>query len=792
MYEPTDTALRRIYERISSKSWRRRVRKARALERKVLAVWRRVEKGQKQNSAIRGVVEPSQRSRMIRALLRYKDEGVEGLIDRRTPREPKVPKAQRDLICAARRTQPHIRVSEIKTLVEETTGGTPSETTIKRILKEAGLTRREGRPAEAAGEVEVEELGTAGFELLKAAEAETGAVSDIVEAVQTVGHAIPPPEPVSEEERRLRNDKGQLTAQYNRARRKSPGELVAPAYRTAFDKATERDLGRVAIRTEPEEIIERKTWALMSLPVLTRGTRIDELYGPMGQLLEGICGYPYMPETLRKTVSEWTVVGLGPVLQQTVGDTWHRVSSERWEQGYRAGVVYVDNTVKPLWTGKFTLSTKVSSTGRVQPALVSTFINSGAGTPIHFETYSGSAPLAPRVLALLERVDQQSEQPVGRLTVIDGECCSAALLVAFKAADRDLVTPLASSMALAERIRFGPGSAPRAYRDGDTLREGEITLTSSADKSLQVTARAIVIERRTKETWTVLVTLAERELWSARVLADLYFSRWPMQEGFFREANGALGLGRVHGYGKQVVTNTSVVTKLEDVRSRIGRLDQEVTAHEGERLELVEALAEASKAENAAGRYTEKRNERIDVAVASGRTHTLSFERAAIELREGGERLAEAHEQVEKQTAKLEKVASRYERKSRKLAELKEKEAKLEPRQEILEADVAQDTLLAALKLTLGMLVHFVVREYFPHRPMEWRTFLSRIALLPGRRETTDEKITIYIQANTRDRDMMEALDKACQRINTRKLERDGKQLRFVLERPDDESGWLN
>ena len=726
---------------------------------------------------------------MIRALLRYEEEGFEGLIDRRTPRERKVTKAQRDLICGARRTQPSIKVSEIRMLVEETTGSAPSETTIKRVLKEAGLARRGGRPAEAGGEVQVEELGAAGFELLKAADAETGAVSDIVEAVQTVGDAIPPPEPVSEEERCLRNDKGQLTARYNRARRKSAGELVAPAYRTAFEKSTERDLGRVALRTEPEEIIERKTWALLSLPALTRSTRIDELYGPTGQLLEGICGYAYMPETLRKTVSEWTVVGLGPVLQQTVGETWHRVSSERWEQGYRAGVVYVDNNVKPLWTDLFTLSTKVSSTGRVQPALVSTFINSGAGTPIHFETYSGSAPLAPRVLALLERVEQKSEQPVGRLTVIDGECTSAALLATFKEAGRDVVLPLPSSMAVAERIRFGPGSAPRPYRDGDTLREGEITLTSSADRSLQVTARAIVIERRTKETWTVLVTLADRETWPARVLADLYFARWPMQEGFFRQANGALGLGHVHGYGKRVVTNTSVVTKLEDIRSRIMKSEHEVAASEAEILASEEALAEAIKAEKAARRFVDKRHERIDNAVASGRTHTSSFECAAIELREGNERLEKSQQRVGKETKKRDKVTAKHERTAAKLAKLREKETRLEPRQQIMEADVAQDTLFAALKLTLGMLVHFVVREYFPHRPMEWRTFLSRIAMLPGRRETTDDQVTVYIAANTRDRELMGALDEACQLINARKPERDGKLLRYVLEWPDDNLG---
>jgi hypothetical protein len=78
------------------------------------------------------------------------------------------------------------------------------------------------------------------------------------------------------------------------------------------------------------------------------------------------------------------------------------------------------------------------------------------------------------------------------------------------------------TLATPERIRFGRGSTPQPYRQGDTLREGEITLVDSRDKSREVEARAIVLEQRTKEDWVVLVTLADREIWPARMLADIY------------------------------------------------------------------------------------------------------------------------------------------------------------------------------------------------------------------------------------------------------------------------------
>ena len=114
---------------------------------------------------------------------------------------------------------------------------------------------------------------------------------------------------------------------------------------------------------------------------------------------------------------------------------------------------------------------------------------------------------------------------------------------------------------------------------------------------------------------------------------------------------------------------------------------------------------------------------------------------------------------------------------------------KLEDRKEILEADVAQDTLFTTLKITLAMMVHFVVVEYFKDRPMTWRTFLSRLALLSGRRETTETTITTFIQANDRDLELMEALEKACQRINRRRLIYKERRLRYVVEWPESKRG---
>jgi hypothetical protein len=84
---------------------------------------------------------------------------------------------------------------------------------------------------------------------------------------------------------------------------------------------------------------------------------------------------------------------------------------------------------------------------------------------------------------------------------------------------------LPSAIAKPERILFGKGSAPQPYRDGDTIREGMVKLKDSKGGGEELWARAIVIEQRTKGEWMALVTLADREEWPARRLANIYYGR---------------------------------------------------------------------------------------------------------------------------------------------------------------------------------------------------------------------------------------------------------------------------
>ncbi len=351
-YEPRSEELKDVRRRISEASWLDRVKDARRRERvveKVLAG----RGGESQNAAIAATVGQSKRSATLRDLSNYAAEGFEGLIDRRTPREAEIPIWVRDAIEVARMANPSISVEAIDEILKNKYSSSPSSTLTKRIVKEANLARGVGRPvSQGPGLVEVEPLEAAGFQLVRAAEAETGAVGRLVDTVMEVAAELPAPGPVLAAEKALRDREGHLTTRYNRSRRKAPGELIGPAHRTMAEKAEERDLGRLSFRGQKRETVERRVWALASLPAVTPlNGRIEDLRGPWGRLLEEMCGYAYQAETIRKMVSEFSVAGLGTRLKETHAATWHEVSVERWETAYQAAVVYVDNNVKPLWTG---------------------------------------------------------------------------------------------------------------------------------------------------------------------------------------------------------------------------------------------------------------------------------------------------------------------------------------------------------------------------------------------------------------------------------------------------------
>jgi hypothetical protein len=235
-------------------------------------------------------------------------------------------------------------------------------------------------------------------------------------------------------------------------------------------------------------------------------------------------------------------------------------------------VLFVDGTSKPIWTDLFSQSSKVSNVGRVMPSLELVCFHSGYGVPLWITTHSGRAPLVNVVPELLNEFSNlHADAEIGRIIVIDAEGNSVRFLKQLEQStpSRAWVTRLKPSIARGKEIQDATEFRP--YRNGDQIRMGLVHLNDSESRGQTFRCRIIEIQRRTKGTKTYIAasTLLDDSEWNAEQVADLYFARWPMQESNFRAVNQAVGIKRVHGYGKQLVTNVTVVTKLDKLKNLI-------------------------------------------------------------------------------------------------------------------------------------------------------------------------------------------------------------------------------
>jgi len=107
--------------------------------------------------------------------------------------------------------------------------------------------------------------------------------------------------------------------------------------------------------------------------------------------------------------------------------------------------LFVDNHAKEVWSSLYTKAGKVSHRNRVMPCITTTYVHTGAGTPLVLAVQSGAAPLAPRLVDLVEQAEKELETEVARAVVIDAEGSTFDILESFSRQGRVIVTPLKPS-----------------------------------------------------------------------------------------------------------------------------------------------------------------------------------------------------------------------------------------------------------------------------------------------------------------------------------------------------------
>ena len=598
---------------------------------------------------------------------RYKEFGFDGLVDWRVPPvEPPMPKQVEAAICGLRQANLNVDVAVIVQHVAKYHAYTTSETVVKRVLRANGLARRRG-PVSGAVVCNEQRLELGGMKLVEAALVGTGYLKALAVAVQEQLAEVPLPDEPSLGDLTDRDECGRFLPSYNERYRKSEDDAIGPGFASVESKRVGLDPSRLHISGARYEIIEQKMLALMTSPLLGGG-RWDGIRAARGNLLEELCGFAYMPSTLDLFSRELKYVGVSNTLWEVHARIWLEQTAQ-WGNARNAAVLFVDATNKPVWTDLFSQSSKVSSVGKVMPALETVSFHSGYGVPLWMVTHSGRTPLVNAVPKLLDKLSEINDgAEIDRIVVIDAEGNSVPFLKKLEKGPpaRAWITRLKPELVDGKHI-FNRTNY-QAYRDGDRVRVGLVDLNDPEVKGGTFRVRIVEIERRTKGTITYLgaSTLLEERDWAAAEISDLYFERWPMQEADFRAVNQALGFKQVHGYGKQLVDNVAVVTKLDELAQKITKEQEQVALRSEDTTLQQKELKEQSKL---LARY-EQRHETLTrhmrARIDTGKPITPKLQGLAkeekgmaLQLRKQTQVVARGEKKVEQATTQLERLQDR-------------------------------------------------------------------------------------------------------------------------------------
>ncbi len=779
-FQPSHPFLQRIWEKLSSSV--RAERYAEAVRRKaVLDLVEDRPAGLSERAAIKALMPATDRSNFRRWRRRYATTGIEGLIDGRLPPNVDTPASVRAAIRTLRQADPNVAVEVIVRHVAQYHQLKLSETTVKRILRAEGLQRRRGPASGQAGAGDIR-LEFGGMKLVEAALVATDYIKALATGVVSQVKSTPQVESPAPVDVSGRDELGRFEGPYNERTRRGPDDEVGPGFKSVEIKREGLVVSRLHLAGASLENVERKLTALLMTPLLGGG-RWDGLRIHRGGLLEELCGFPYMPATLDTFTRELKYLGVAPTLWEIHARLWTE-QTRSWGDQRSALVVYVDGTTKPVWTELFSQSSKVSNIGRVMPALETVAIHSGYGVPLMMVTSSGRAPLVKEVPKVLKRLDDAlGEASVGRIVVVDAEGNAVPFLKGLEEGSprREWITRLRPSLLAKKQILYT--GEYRSYRDGDRIRCGQVDLNDPDGGVFRT--RVVEIERRSKKTHTYLGASAflNAQNWSAEQLADLYFERWPRQEANFRAVNQAVGMKDVHGYGKQLVDNVSVITKLDQLACQIRRLEESVTQLEQAIAISAPRLLQHEEELHCHMRRHKTVSRKLDNALGKGvasaeAAHPLVLEER--ELRKQAEThaatTASIRDAVTKDTEKLNRTKER-------LRNATAEEQALSSRRKIFKHDVELDSLFNLLKVGLTLMVTFVLKEYLGNARMDVVTFLERVATLPARLRVLPECELLTFEYNRRDPEVMALLSAQCDAMNALGLRtRSGRYLKISID----------
>lgn len=751
------------------------------------AVLSRVSSGMSRSAALREALPGCKLESQIRRLRTYEAGGRDALVSRRygPPAPLKMTPEVKGGLRVLAKSDPSAGSEALAARLSAMFDISVQATAVQKALQELGLSRPRGRrwprKAVSASEADVpvvEALVLAGAELLKAVDEDVGAVAALTAAMGGRLDALPAPEGPVQDDRGDRDGLGRFLPTYNQPGTRTEPELGA-RFNTVASRRAAKDLRAMRVADESAATRHRKNLGLVLLPCVVRSARWSELEHWRGDQLGELVGYAYQPSTLDKYLRELKLAGCAEASREALASSWLSQEGQVVDETTGAVVVYADASTKPLWTHHWTRATKVSKTGRVQPAVTTVSLHSGAGTPLVYRSYSGHASLRGQIGDFLAEYERHAgEGTVRRVVVMDREAHSVAL---FKdlAPSWGFVIPLRGQV-VGSSAKFEDVEAWSPYGPGpDEVCNAKLSLNDNRPGEDALVIRVVGRRRHRSGKVAWFATPLPVEEFSANDIIRLYFERWPAQEHVYRDGSGAVGLDVHHGYGKSKVDNVAVIDTQDRLLGQVRRLDAHLAKHRAKLAELAEERAPFQRAlDSAEAKIWHTRGE-FEAALAAG-----TVPAGHRELRMWEDWLVATHAKVDDctlQEAKVQKLATvAAATRERKLAEVE----RLSTQRRIFTVDVELDEIMMAFKLTFMNLCHVLMTRYLAVE-MEVETLIDAVLTLPGERVTTRDSETIRIYRQPRDVRAMAAVERACAKLTGAGLRRGDRALAFeVVDAP--------
>ncbi|KKL11135.1 hypothetical protein LCGC14_2548850, partial [marine sediment metagenome] len=375
-----------------------------------------------------------------------------------------------------------------------------------------------------------------------------------------------------------RDEFGRFTTEYNQRE-----EVRANRFESVSKKRLHKNWKSMNIIRDQGKTLERKSLAILSLPVVTTNGNIRTVDSALGQSLRHFAGYDYKQSTITKYLSELKYLGISTRLLKQLVTFWKSCWGEEINDLKQGALLcyYIDGNTKAVWSSKRIKQNKVTMLGKVMGCLEHVFIHDSFGHPVYFETYSGHAPCGEYVLELFDKIEDTIEEvpgsrtSVNRVLVMDSAGNSVKALRAFASQEKyHYITPLDDNQ-WNERKALRIGRASRYAYGKATLREAVIELEDSQQKGCLIRTRAVKIEWDNGKTTVLLTSLPVGAVGASEVVRS-YFTRWPAEELQFKSMKGVVSLNRVAGYG----THEQAVAKLIP---RMRRLKAQSEIEDGKR-----------------------------------------------------------------------------------------------------------------------------------------------------------------------------------------------------------------